>query len=142
MAGVSRRFWRPTFTPTISRAHAQLAQMSGAILSLPEQRRVSFPFTPIGDGETRTIGQATLTALQTPGHTPESTCYLLDQQALLTGDTLFPTGVGRPDLATTTEGGGAKASGDTVSQSPHAAHTATGDTGVARAYERASRVRP
>jgi glyoxylase-like metal-dependent hydrolase (beta-lactamase superfamily II) len=45
------------------------------------------------------IGTVVLTALHTPGHTSESTCYLLDQRMLLTGDTLFPTGVGRPDLA-------------------------------------------
>ncbi len=34
----------------------------------------------------------------TPGHTPESNCYLLDGKALLTGDTLFLAAVGRPDL--------------------------------------------
>jgi glyoxylase-like metal-dependent hydrolase (beta-lactamase superfamily II) len=77
----------------------QLAQMSGATLLLPEQTRVSFPFVPIHDGDTLEIGAAALTALRTPGHTPESTCYQLDQRVLLTGDTLFPTGVGRPDLA-------------------------------------------
>ncbi len=77
----------------------RLAQMSGATLFLPDQTRVSFPFTPIHDGDTLEPGTATLTALHTPGHTPESTCYLLDQHVLLTGDTLFPTGVGRPDLA-------------------------------------------
>jgi glyoxylase-like metal-dependent hydrolase (beta-lactamase superfamily II)/rhodanese-related sulfurtransferase len=77
----------------------QLAQMSGATLYLPNQTRVTFPFTPIYDGDTLEIGTAALTVLRTPGHTPESICYLLDQQVLLTGDTLFPTGVGRPDLA-------------------------------------------
>ena len=83
----------------LSRAR-QLAQLSGATLFLPEQSRVSFPFTPIHDGDTLEIGSAMLTALRTPGHTPESTCYLLGQHVLLTGDTLFPTGVGRPDLVT------------------------------------------
>ena len=77
----------------------QLAQMCGATLLLPDQTRVLFPFTPVYNGDTFEIGMATLTALRTPGHTPESTCYLLDQRVLLTGDTLFPTGVGRPDLA-------------------------------------------
>ena len=77
----------------------QLAQMSGATLLLPEQTRVSFPFTPIRDGDTLEVGTVLLTALRTPGHTSESTCYLLDRRVLLTGDTLFPTGVGRPDLA-------------------------------------------
>ena len=82
----------------LSRSH-QLAQLSEATLFLPEQTRVSFPFTPIRDGDTLKIGTALLTALRTPGHTSESTCYLLDRWMLLTGDTLFPTGVGRPDLA-------------------------------------------
>lgn len=77
----------------------QLAQMSGATLFLPHQTRVSFPFTPIFDGDTFEIGPSVLTALRTPGHTSESTCYLLDKHVLFTGDTLFPTGVGRPDLA-------------------------------------------
>ena len=76
----------------------QLAQVSGATLFLPDQNRVTFPFTAIRDGNTLETGTIVLTALHTPGHTPESTCYLLDNRVLFTGDTLFPTGVGRPDL--------------------------------------------
>ena len=76
----------------------QLAQVSGAMLFLPDQNRVTFPFTAIRDGNTLETGTIVLTALHTPGHTPESTCYLLDNRVLFTGDTLFPTGVGRPDL--------------------------------------------
>jgi glyoxylase-like metal-dependent hydrolase (beta-lactamase superfamily II) len=45
-----------------------------------------------------------LTAIHTPGHTPESTCYLLDGKVLFTGDTLFLAGVGRPDLEATADG--------------------------------------
>jgi glyoxylase-like metal-dependent hydrolase (beta-lactamase superfamily II) len=37
-------------------------------------------------------------AVSAPGHTPGSTCYLVDGTHLLTGDTLFVSGVGRPDL--------------------------------------------
>lgn len=44
------------------------------------------------------LGSLVLTAMQTPGHTPESTCFLLDGHALFTGDTLFLDSVGRPDL--------------------------------------------
>ncbi len=76
----------------------QLAERSGALLFLPEQQRVSFPFTAMRDGDTLATPQLTLTALRTPGHTPESTCYLLNNAILLTGDTLFPTSIGRPDL--------------------------------------------
>jgi glyoxylase-like metal-dependent hydrolase (beta-lactamase superfamily II)/rhodanese-related sulfurtransferase len=76
----------------------QLAERSGAMLFLPDQQRVSFPFTAIRDGNTPATMSMMLTALHTPGHTAESTCYLLDNALLFTGDTLFPTSVGRPDL--------------------------------------------
>ena len=76
----------------------QLAERSGATLFLPDQRRVSFPFTVIRDGNTLVTPSMMLTVLHTPGHTPESTCYLLNNQVLFTGDTLFPTSIGRPDL--------------------------------------------
>src|SRR3989441_5175689 len=81
----------------LSRSH-QLAQVSGAMLFLPDQQRVSFPFTAVRDGDTLATPHLTLTALHTPGHTPESTCYLLNHAILFTGDTLFPTSIGRPDL--------------------------------------------
>ena len=76
----------------------QLAERSGAMLFLPDQQRVSFPFTAIHDGDTLATNTIQLTALHTPGHTMESTCYLLNNHLLFTGDTLFPTGIGRPDL--------------------------------------------
>ncbi len=76
----------------------QLAERSGAMLFLPEQHRVSFPFTAMRDGNTLATLNLRLTAVHTPGHTPESTCYLLNNALLLTGDTLFPTSIGRPDL--------------------------------------------
>ena len=76
----------------------QLAERSGAMLFLPDQRRVSFPFTAMRDGDTLATEHLRLTALHTPGHTQESTCYLLNDALLLTGDTLFPTSIGRPDL--------------------------------------------
>jgi len=75
-----------------------LAERSGARLILPDQQRVTFPFTAMHDGERLPTETMQLIALRTPGHTPESTCYLLEGQVLFTGDTLFPTGVGRPDL--------------------------------------------
>jgi glyoxylase-like metal-dependent hydrolase (beta-lactamase superfamily II)/rhodanese-related sulfurtransferase len=80
-----------------------LAEHCGAIVYLPEQQRVSYPFTPLKNGSTIKVGNVSLTAIQTPGHTPESMCYLLNQQALFTGDTLFLQGVGRPDLQASAE---------------------------------------
>lgn len=76
----------------------QLAERSGGMLFLPEKPRVSFPFTAMRDGDTLATPQLTLTALRTPGHTLESTCYLLNNALLFTSDTLFPTSIGRPDL--------------------------------------------
>jgi glyoxylase-like metal-dependent hydrolase (beta-lactamase superfamily II) len=86
-----------------------LAEETGATLHLPEQDRVSYPFTPIRDGETLRVSFSQIVALRTPGHTLESTSYLLDDRALFTGDTLFLAGVGRPDLETSPEQARARA---------------------------------
>src|SRR5215212_7459189 len=67
----------------------QLAKQVGATFYLPAQERVAFPFTPLHDGDSITIGTAHLVALHTPGHSLESTSYLLNGHALLSGDTLF-----------------------------------------------------
>ncbi len=87
----------------LSRARA-LAEQSGAMLLLPAGHRVAAPFTALADGQTIAVGAAQLIVLHTPGHTPESSCYLLDGAALFTGDTLFLAAVGRPDLHTSTAG--------------------------------------
>ncbi|MBI4550798.1 MAG: MBL fold metallo-hydrolase [Candidatus Latescibacteria bacterium] len=98
-----------------------LAALTGATLYLPDQRRVSYPFTAIRDQDVLTIGASgrtqhgrtqgspLLTGLHTPGHTLESTCYLLDDRVLFTGDTLFLAGVGRPDLDASSEEARARA---------------------------------
>lgn len=75
-----------------------LAQRAGVSVSLPAQERVHFPFDPLNDGDTLSVGSTTLRAIAVPGHTNESTAYLLDDRVLFTGDTLFLTSVGRPDL--------------------------------------------
>jgi len=81
----------------LSRAR-ELAGRTGAALLLPIQRRVTFAFTAIADGERVPLGSASITARHTPGHTDESTSYVLNETAVFTGDTLFIRGVGRPDL--------------------------------------------
>ena len=75
-----------------------LVEQTGATLHVPEQDRVTYPFTPVRDGDTLGVCSSRILALRTPGHTLESTCYFLDGKALFTGDTLFLAGVGRPDL--------------------------------------------
>jgi glyoxylase-like metal-dependent hydrolase (beta-lactamase superfamily II) len=92
----------------LSRAR-RLAEQCEARLLLPAQERVRFPFTAVADGHQLHIGAATLTAMRTPGHTDESTAYLLDEVALFSGDTLFVNGVGRPDLHAGADGGRARA---------------------------------
>ena len=76
----------------------QLASRSGAMLFLPDQQRVSFPFTPLRANDELTIAGQSLRILHTPGHTAESVCYVLNNRVIFTGDTLALTGVGRPDL--------------------------------------------
>jgi len=90
-----------------------LAELTGAELHMPEGAPVSYPFSPLNDGDEIRIGEVGLRAVATPGHTPESTSYLLDggatSGALFTGDTLFLSAVGRPDLGTNPEGARGKA---------------------------------
>jgi glyoxylase-like metal-dependent hydrolase (beta-lactamase superfamily II)/rhodanese-related sulfurtransferase len=74
-----------------------LAEMTNATLYLPQNDRAA-RFTPALDGDVLAVGNGRLRVLATPGHTEESAAYLLDEQALFTGDTLFLDGVGRPDL--------------------------------------------
>jgi glyoxylase-like metal-dependent hydrolase (beta-lactamase superfamily II)/rhodanese-related sulfurtransferase len=86
--------------------HLELRDRTGAAICLGAAAKAEYPFTPLGDGDSVSLGRVTLTALETPGHTPESisiAVYDLDvspsePQAILTGDTLFIGDVGRPDL--------------------------------------------
>jgi hydroxyacylglutathione hydrolase len=84
--------------------HLDLAKATGAEIVYGPTANPSFNAHIATDGEIFKIGKVTFTVLHTPGHTMESTCYLLkDEQgkevALFSGDTLFIGDVGRPDLA-------------------------------------------
>jgi glyoxylase-like metal-dependent hydrolase (beta-lactamase superfamily II) len=81
----------------LSRAR-EIARRTGAVLLMPPQDRVTFPFTPMANGEQLRLGRAAIVAVHTPGHTNESTSFVLDKVAVFTGDTLFTNSVGRPDL--------------------------------------------
>ena len=76
----------------------QLAESNKATLHLPVPNKVNFDFVPVDNTTVFQIGNISIKAIQTPGHTLESTSYLIDDKVLLTGDTLFINGVGRPDL--------------------------------------------
>lgn len=80
-----------------------LAEVSGASLWLPEQHRARFAHRVLRDGTELRFGSTSLVALRSPGHTLESTSVLVDNRWLLTGDTLFPASVGRPDLEATVD---------------------------------------
>lgn len=92
----------------LSRA-LRLADKTGARLYLPNQDRVSYAHDSLNDGEVISVGRASLMALHTPGHTPESMTYRLGNRVLFTGDTLFLHGVGRPDLDASSDEGRRKA---------------------------------
>jgi hydroxyacylglutathione hydrolase len=84
--------------------HLDLAKATGATIVYGPTATPSFDAHIAKDGEVFTLGKITFTVLHTPGHTMESTCYLLKDEegkevALFSGDTLFIGDVGRPDLA-------------------------------------------
>jgi len=81
----------------LSRSRALTLRL-GVPLHLPAQDRVRYPHTPLADGDQVAFGSTNLHVLRTPGHTWESSSYLLEGEAIFTGDTLFVDGVGRPDL--------------------------------------------
>ncbi|MHB8588553.1 MAG: MBL fold metallo-hydrolase [Candidatus Dormibacteraceae bacterium] len=75
-----------------------LAQAEGVDVLLPAQDRVRYQFRPVADSDRIAFGSTALVAMRTPGHTEESTTYLLNSAAAFTGDTLLLNSVGRPDL--------------------------------------------
>lgn len=84
--------------------HITLAEKTGAPIIYGPNANPSFDAHVAKDGEIFQLGNIKIKVLHTPGHTMESTTYLLiDQQgrehAIFTGDTLFLGDVGRPDLA-------------------------------------------
>jgi hydroxyacylglutathione hydrolase len=84
--------------------HLDLSRKTNAPIVYGPNTETQFPVHVAKDGEQFTIGDLTIEVLHTPGHTFESTCYLLKDEnkkdyAVFTGDTLFVGDVGRPDLA-------------------------------------------
>ena len=84
--------------------HLDLSKQTGAAIVYGPNTESNFPFHLAKDGEIFKVGDITIEAVHTPGHTIESTCYLLRDQSgkpycIFTGDTLFVGDVGRPDLS-------------------------------------------
>lgn len=84
--------------------HIDLAEKTGASIVYGPNAKTAFKAHIAADQEEFKLGEITIKVLHTPGHTMESSCYLLSDKngkeiALFSGDTLFIGDVGRPDLA-------------------------------------------
>lgn len=84
--------------------HLDLAKKTGATIVYGPNAKTNYDAYHAVDGEIFALGNVTIKVLHTPGHTLESTTYLLldeagNEKAIFTGDTLFIGDVGRPDLA-------------------------------------------
>lgn len=81
--------------------HLQIHQETGATVYVSEKVGVSYPHQPFDEGQSLKIGKAIIQPLHTPGHSPDSLTFVVEDEgktALFTGDTLFVGNVGRPDL--------------------------------------------
>ena len=84
--------------------HLDLAKKTGATIVFGPTAKPGFEAHVAEDGEILNVGNIQIKVIHTPGHTMESTCFLLidengKETSLFTGDTLFIGDVGRPDLA-------------------------------------------
>ena len=84
--------------------HLDLAKKSGGKIVYGPTAKPEFEALIANDNQEFKVGDYTIKAIHTPGHTLETTCYLLTdengkQHGIITGDTLFIGDVGRPDLA-------------------------------------------
>jgi len=104
MGAVIKYVFETHFHADFVSGHLDLSKKTGAPIVYGPNANPTFDAHIAADGEEFKIGQLTLRVLHTPGHTMESTCYLLldengREKALFSGDTLFIGDVGRPDLA-------------------------------------------
>ena len=88
--------------------HVDLSKKTGAKIVYGPTAKANFEMKVAKDGEIIEVGKIKIKVLHTPGHTMESSCYLLidekgKERALFSGDTLFIGDVGRPDLAVKTD---------------------------------------
>jgi glyoxylase-like metal-dependent hydrolase (beta-lactamase superfamily II) len=102
----------------------RLAAATGAPVVFHKSAPVRFPHVDVQDGQRVEMGNVSLSVLHTPGHTPDSVSILVADKTrapepwfVLTGDTLFSGGVGRPDLF---EAGSAASQAEQLYESIHA----------------------
>jgi hydroxyacylglutathione hydrolase len=81
--------------------HVELAARAGAAIFVSHRAQARYPHRDLRHGETLPVGSLQVTALETPGHSPDSLSFFVEdggQRVVFTGDTLFVGDVGRPDL--------------------------------------------
>ena len=84
-------------------SHLEIHQTTGAIIYASKLTGAEYPHESFDDGDVIKLNDIKLKAINTPGHSPDSICILVEdetgrEKALFTGDTLFVGDVGRPDL--------------------------------------------
>jgi hydroxyacylglutathione hydrolase len=87
-------------------SHLEIHQTTGAVIYASKLAGGTFPHETFDDGDVIELDDIKLKAINTPGHSPDSICILLEDEkgkdcAIFTGDTLFAGDVGRPDLRET-----------------------------------------
>jgi len=84
-------------------SHLEIHRATGAVIYASKLTGAEYPHESFDDGDVIRLNEIKLKAINTPGHSPDSICILVEdedgrEQALFTGDTLFVGDVGRPDL--------------------------------------------
>jgi hydroxyacylglutathione hydrolase len=84
-------------------SHLEIHESTGAVIYASKLTGAGYPHETFDDGDTIRLNDVKLKAINTPGHSPDSICVLVEDQygnerAIFTGDTLFVGDVGRPDL--------------------------------------------
>ncbi|WP_454800972.1 MBL fold metallo-hydrolase [Mucilaginibacter phyllosphaerae] len=84
-------------------SHLEIHQTTGAVIYVSKLAGAGYPHETFDDGDFIQLDDIKLKAINTPGHSPDSICILLEDEtgldcAIFTGDTLFAGDVGRPDL--------------------------------------------
>lgn len=82
-------------------SHLEIHKNTGATIYNSEKLGADYPHQAFDDGDSITLGDITLKAINTPGHSPDSITIVAteaEKTAMFTGDTLFIGDVGRPDL--------------------------------------------
>lgn len=82
-------------------SHLQIHRETGATIYASKLLGAEYPHNTFDDGDNISLGNVQLSAINSPGHSPDSICILADddkEKMLFTGDTIFIGNVGRPDL--------------------------------------------